>query len=114
MEHERLITDLNGMAGIVTTLVAGDYVEALGEQINDLAFAFVSPLSTDNNYYLRHDLLRSLNSIERWPLLSFVLRALCLELCISLLMPAEHWIKRRTSRFLANKVQSTKFKDQKL
>ena len=81
MQNEGLVTDLDGVARVVPTLVAGDDIEALGEQINDLAFAFVSPLSADDDYDLGHDLLRSLNSIERWPFLSFVLGALYLELC---------------------------------
>jgi hypothetical protein len=36
------------MPGVVSALVAGNYVEAFGQQINDLAFAFVAPLGPDH------------------------------------------------------------------
>jgi hypothetical protein len=34
------------MAGIVAALVAGDAVEFPGEDVDDFAFAFISPLET--------------------------------------------------------------------
>src|SRR5438105_12898304 len=36
------------MAGVVTALIAHDDVEALGEQIDDLAFALIAPLGADD------------------------------------------------------------------
>jgi hypothetical protein len=47
MEHGLLITDDQGMAGIVAALVAHDDVGVLGEDIDDLALPFVAPLHTD-------------------------------------------------------------------
>jgi len=38
------------MPGIVSTLIAGHNVEMFGQQVNDLALAFIAPLSADNNY----------------------------------------------------------------
>jgi hypothetical protein len=35
------------MPGVVTALVTSDDLEMFGEQINDLALAFVSPLGAD-------------------------------------------------------------------
>src|SRR5437764_1155391 len=42
------------MAGVVTTLIAHDNIEALGQQIDDLAFAFIAPLGADDcdNHFL--------------------------------------------------------------
>ena len=48
MEYERLIADLNGVAGVVAALVTRDDIEVLGKQINNLAFAFIAPLGTDD------------------------------------------------------------------
>jgi hypothetical protein len=39
------------VSGVVAALVARDYVEAFGEQINDLTFAFVPPLCPDDYNY---------------------------------------------------------------
>jgi hypothetical protein len=38
----------------VTALEARDYADALGEQVNDLAFAFVAPLGADDDEVLGH------------------------------------------------------------
>lgn len=46
MQHEGTITDLHGVAGVVSALVADDDIEPLSQQIYDLAFALVSPLSS--------------------------------------------------------------------
>ncbi len=43
-----LAGDDDGMAGIGTTVVADDVVVIRGEQINDLALAFIAPLKTDD------------------------------------------------------------------
>src|SRR2546423_3827025 len=36
------------MAGVVTALIAHDNIEALGQQIDDLAFAFIAPLGAND------------------------------------------------------------------
>ncbi len=41
-----LAVDDDGVAGVVAAGVAGDDVELLGEDVDDLAFAFVAPLGT--------------------------------------------------------------------
>ena len=43
-----LIPDEDSMAGISTTSASSDHVCPLGEQINDLSFAFVSPLEAND------------------------------------------------------------------
>ena len=40
--------DVDGVAGVVAALVAGDDVEARREQIDDLALAFVAPLRAEH------------------------------------------------------------------
>jgi hypothetical protein len=54
VQHERLVADLHGMAGIVSALVAHDDVEPLREQIDNLAFTFVAPLGADDRDYVSH------------------------------------------------------------
>jgi hypothetical protein len=49
VQHERPVSDLHGMAGIVAALVADDDVESLGEQIYDLALSFIAPLGADDS-----------------------------------------------------------------
>ena len=49
VEHERLVADVHGVAGVGAALVANDPVRALGEDINELALAFVSPLRADDD-----------------------------------------------------------------
>ena len=48
MKYERLLADLNGVAGIMAALIPRDDIEVLGKQINNLAFAFIAPLGTDD------------------------------------------------------------------
>ena len=50
MQYERSITNLDGVAGIVSALIANNNVEALRQKIDYLPFAFVSPLGADNDY----------------------------------------------------------------
>lgn len=38
----------DGVAGVGAAVVADGHVEALGEQIDDLAFSFVTPAQTDD------------------------------------------------------------------
>ena len=39
----------DGVAGVVAALVAGDDVEPLGEQVDDLALPLVAPLGADHD-----------------------------------------------------------------
>src|SRR5712692_11225542 len=48
MQHERSVADLDRMPGVVAALVADYDVEALGEQIDNLALAFIAPLGADD------------------------------------------------------------------
>ena len=48
-ELERLVADLDGVAGVVAALVARDDGERLCEQIDDLALALVAPLGADDD-----------------------------------------------------------------
>ena len=45
MQDERIAADLHRVAGVVTALVTDDNVESFGKQIDDLAFAFITPLA---------------------------------------------------------------------
>jgi len=48
MKDGFLAVDDERMTGVVTALVADDNVRVAGEQIDDLAFAFVTPLGADD------------------------------------------------------------------
>ena len=50
LEDELFFADEDGVAGVVAALIARDDVEALGEKIDDLTFAFVAPLRAKNDY----------------------------------------------------------------
>src|ERR1019366_10587993 len=39
----------HGVAGVVATLRADDHVDGVGEQVDDLALAFIAPLTADQN-----------------------------------------------------------------
>jgi hypothetical protein len=47
------------VSGIVAARIARHYIEALGENVNDLAFAFVAPLRADNHCCLARSQLRT-------------------------------------------------------
>ena len=49
LEHELLLPDEDGVAGVVPALIARHDVEALGKQIDHFAFAFVAPLRAEND-----------------------------------------------------------------
>jgi hypothetical protein len=49
MEHERLVGDVDGVAGVCTALVADHPVRSLGKDIDELAFTFVPPLSSNDD-----------------------------------------------------------------
>ena len=48
VEHELLAADVDGVAGVVAALVAADDREVRGQQIDDLALAFVAPLGAQH------------------------------------------------------------------
>jgi hypothetical protein len=39
------------VSGIGTALVTSDYINVLGDQVDNLALSFVAPLASDNNRY---------------------------------------------------------------
>ncbi len=43
-----LVRELDRVAGVVASLVAGDHVELVAEEVDDFAFAFVAPLGSDH------------------------------------------------------------------
>ena len=64
VQHERLIADLDRVAGVVPALVARDDIETLCEQIDDLAFTFVAPLGADDcNYFFHNSAISWYNSM---------------------------------------------------
>ena len=52
------------MAGVVASLITNDNVEPLGEQIDNLAFAFIAPLGADDRDNHRSE-IRDQNSADR-------------------------------------------------
>ena len=54
MQDEFVVADNNGVAGVIAPLVSYDMAKVLGQYVDDLAFAFVPPLGS-NNYYIRHN-----------------------------------------------------------
>jgi hypothetical protein len=48
------------MSGIVPTLKTHHRIRPIGEQIDDLALAFIAPLSTDYYYCLGHKTVKPL------------------------------------------------------
>src|SRR5712692_6600233 len=48
LQHEAILADDDGVAGIVSTGDARDEVESASEIVDDLAFAFVTPLRADH------------------------------------------------------------------
>ena len=57
VQYRGLAVDDQGMAGIVATLKAHHGLGAVGQQIDDLALAFITPLGTDYDYILCHFLI---------------------------------------------------------
>ena len=49
MEDEFFLPDLDRVAGVVAALGADDDIGLLGEDVDDLAFAFIAPLGADEN-----------------------------------------------------------------
>ncbi len=48
MEDDLAAVDIYGVPGVVAALVAGDDVEGGGQEVDDLALAFVSPLRSED------------------------------------------------------------------
>src|SRR6266550_6284576 len=55
VKHERPLTDLHRMPGVVSTLITSDDLKSLGKEINDLPFAFITPLGSDHRDDFWHD-----------------------------------------------------------
>ena len=49
MKNKRAFVRNNGMAGVGSPLEANDDIGILGQEINDLAFAFIAPLGSNHN-----------------------------------------------------------------
>ena len=49
MQDERLVSNLNRVAGVMAALITDDDVEALREQIDNLALTFIAPLGADDS-----------------------------------------------------------------
>src|SRR5262245_17919235 len=54
MEYMTAITEADGVAGVMATLIAGDAIVALRQDIYDFSFAFVAPLDADNSQVAFH------------------------------------------------------------
>ena len=48
MEREVTVGELDGVAGVVSAVVAGDDVEAIGEEIDDFSLSLVTPLPSED------------------------------------------------------------------
>ena len=49
MKDERFVADVNGVPGIRSALVPYDPSGTLGENVNELALPFISPLRSDDD-----------------------------------------------------------------
>ena len=54
MQNRLHAVDDERVPGVVAALKAHDRRDVLGEQIDDLAFAFVTPLGADHDYVATH------------------------------------------------------------
>ena len=81
MQHKRLVAHLDGVAGVVSALIARHDVEVLGQKVNDLAFAFITPLSADDNDYFGHGKEWSANSKQQTANSSDVFRIRLFAVC---------------------------------
>ena len=57
MQDRLLAIDDERMPGIVAALEARNHADPLGQQVDDLALAFIAPLRTQNYYRITHDVL---------------------------------------------------------
>ena len=53
LEDELLVTDADGVTGVMSPLIAGDDIEMGRQQVDDLPFSLVSPLGSDH-YQIGH------------------------------------------------------------
>lgn len=49
MQHIAVLADLDGVTGVIAALKADDHVDVAGQHVDQFSFAFVSPLSSDQN-----------------------------------------------------------------
>jgi hypothetical protein len=54
MQYGLLAADDQGMPGVVPALISHDGLGMVGQPIDDLALAFVTPLGTDHHHVLSH------------------------------------------------------------
>ncbi len=64
VQHRLLALDDERVAGVVAALETRDGADAFGQQIDDLAFAFVAPLRAENDDRLTHDFFRRCRSFS--------------------------------------------------
>ena len=57
MQREAPRAELDGVPGVVAPVIPRDDVETVGEQVHDLAFALVAPLSAQHGQDLHVSLL---------------------------------------------------------
>ncbi len=57
------VAELDRVPGVVAAVVARDHLESVGEKIDDLPLAFVSPLPAEN----RRDLQRCFSLLKKTP-----------------------------------------------
>ena len=57
-EDKALFADIDSVAGVVAALGTCDDVEAIGDEVDDLAFSLVSPLRTQNDNIGHENLFR--------------------------------------------------------
>ena len=50
VQRKLLVAAYHGMPGVVAALIADDEIEFAGDEVRDLALAFVTPLRADQNY----------------------------------------------------------------
>jgi hypothetical protein len=54
MKHVSAASDIDSMSGVVSSLVPGDTMEVFRQDIDDLAFAFITPLNANDCEVLLH------------------------------------------------------------
>jgi hypothetical protein len=56
VEDERAISDLHGVAGVMSSLISDYNIETLSKEIYDLALALITPLGADHDNDFGHEL----------------------------------------------------------
>ena len=49
MQDEFIVAHVNRVAGVGTALIAGDDIDVFGKYVDDLAFALITPLASDDH-----------------------------------------------------------------